>query len=152
MLLPEKFWIQTNFESQKFFVPQTFWFLRNVGSKKVLGQIKYLVLKNFGSRRIFGPQKFQVYENFGSQKFYSLKNQTKFKPIWDCLIFVSLGCMQNFRLLGYVKVGFRVIRWVGGGRGCLHLQNKATAWPNLHVRTCKIQAKLDFKLGPSVAI
>ena len=39
--------------------------------------------------------------------------------------------------------------WVGG---CLHLQNKATAWPNLHVRTCKIQAKLDSKLGPSVAI
>ena len=38
--------------------------------------------------------------------------------------------------------------WVGG----LHLQNKATAWPNLHVRTCKIQAKLDSKLGPSVAI
>ena len=41
-----------------------------------------------------------------------------------------------------------------GGRvvGGLHIQNKATAWPNLHVRTCKIQAKLDSKLGPSVAI
>ena len=27
-----------------------------------------------------------------------------------------------------------------------------TSWPNLQVRTCKIQAKLDSKLGPSVAI
>ena len=31
-------------------------------------------------------------------------------------------------------------------------QNKATPWSNLQVRTCKIQAKLDSKLDPSVAI
>ena len=30
-------------------------------------------------------------------------------------------------------------------------RNKATPWSNLQVRTCKMQAKLDSKLDPSVA-
>ena len=38
--------------------------------------------------------------------------------------------------------------WVGG----FLVKNRATPWSNLQVRTCKIQAKLDSKLDPSVAI
>ena len=51
--------------------------------------------------------------------------------------------------LGGGWVGGWVAGWVGGW--VVFDRNKATPRSNLQVRTCKIQAKLDSKLDPSVA-
>ena len=36
--------------------------------------------------------------------------------------------------------------------GGLHIHNHATSWPNLQMRICKNLSRVEFQVGPSVAI
>ena len=104
---PEETLVAKNFGPKKICVPKKFasrkfWVSKNLSCKKVMSR------KNFGPKKLAGVFLKKIYRTLTQTK----PNQTV-KNTRECLIFVCQGCMQHFRFLGYVKVGFWVIRCAG---------------------------------------
>ena len=128
--------------------PENIWFLENLGFRKILVLKKFGVPKNLVSRKILDPEIFQILKKNPVQRNFGSTNV-------GCMhraVCVEMFCTQS-RHLPDTIYSLGCENWLGGGWvGGFHHDNRAIPWPNLQVRTCKIQAKLDSKLGPSVAI
>ena len=117
--------------------------------------------QKIGLQNIFCAKKILVPKNYGSCTLLMTSNSISYKPKpshtkQNCPKHLGLS---NFCEEGqYAKFGNSIAisccnfklsgGWVGGTRYII----MPLRGPNLQVRTCKIQAKLDSKLGPSVAI
>ena len=92
------------------------------GSRKIMGPENSL-----GSKIILGAKKFLVPKNFGSLSLSTIP--FRHPPVND-----------NDTTAIETDVSGRVSR-------VILTENNTTSLPNLQVRSCKIQVKLDFKLG-----
>ena len=164
-LVSRNFGFQQYFRSRKILGLETFVVPKNARSRKYLVPGKFGVQKNFGPKKIWGPQKFSVPKNFGSWNISNPLKKSGPEKFWvyKCWVPKNFGCMHRAvcvemfctqsRHLPDTIYSLGCENWLGGGWvGGFHHDNRAIPWPNLQVRTCKIQAKLDSKLGPSVAI
>ena len=118
----------------------------NFGSKKDLDPKKFGLRKIFWTGIIFDP------ENFRSRNIWVPKN-FGFQIILGLGIFWSTSNVQTKLVFMLdMSLDMKLFENELGGGWVVYHRNIATPWSNLQVRTCKMQAKLDSKLDPSVAI